>query len=163
MKFKSTIAVFLCVLSVTGCAAEKSIPDATQRINEESQRVKEITRGLPSAYALPGTSTAVVGIGIDKKGIPLETVKEIVLKPGQKVIFAGPDRFEIKFKKDRAPSQQLFFESRSGAITIAIPKDILDKPEFAREYREKKYVRFDYSIFVNGKELDPPLIIRRDD
>ena len=163
MKLKSALAIFLCTISVAGCATEKGSTETVQRVSDERQRIKEITRGLPSAYALPGTTTAVVGIGIDKKGVPLETVKEIVLKPGQKVIFAGPDRFEIKFKKDRAPSQQLFFESKSGAITVEVPRDILDRPEYAREYKENKYIRFDYSIFVNGKELDPPLIIRRDD
>ena len=152
---KKVIAVVILILSSAGCVSadikNSNIPSRTD------------TRSLPSSYALPGTSTAVVGIGVDKKGIPLETVKEIVLQPGQKVILAGPDKFQIKFKKEKSPSGQIFFESRDGVITIMIPKDIFENPEFAKEEREKKYLRFDYSIFVNGRELDPPLIVKRGD
>lgn len=117
---------------------------------------------LPISYALPGTSTAVVGIGVDKKGIPLETVKEVVLKPGQKVIFAGPDKFTIKFKNKKTPSRMLKYESKDGVITIEIPKNILKMPEYSEEFRKNNFLRFDYSIFVNGRELDPPMIVRRD-
>lgn len=156
MKCKSVFVVLLCVISVASCASNKDSAGERQVVSESSKR-------LPSSFALPGTSTAVVGIGVDSKGVPLETVKEVVLKPGQKVVFAGPDRFEIKFKRDRAPTKQVFFESKSGVIAIVVPKNILENPEYAKEFREKKYVRFDYSIFVNGKELDPPLIIRSDD
>lgn len=118
---------------------------------------------LPVSYALPGTSTAVVGIAIDRNGFPKETVKEIVLKPGQKVVFAGPDRFMIAFKNQKAPTDKLRYESGNGVVTVAIPKDILDKPPYAEEYRKNKYVRFDYAININGKELDPPIIIKRDE
>jgi hypothetical protein len=117
---------------------------------------------LPSAYALPGTSTAVVGIAVAKTGIPLETVKEVVLKPGQKVIFAGPDRFLISFKNQKFP-EKVRYESGNGVVTITIPKDILERPEYREEYAKNKFVRFDYAINVNGKELDPPMIIRRDE
>lgn len=121
------------------------------------------TTKLPVSYALPGTTTAVVGIAIDKKGLPMETVREIVLKPGEKVIFAGPDRFLIAFKNKKAPTEKLRYESGNGVITVVIPKDILDKPLYAEEYRKNKSVRFDYSIIINGKELDPPIIIKRDE
>ena len=155
MKLRNAVAIVLCLFSVGGCASTKNDP-------ERLDRTRPIIKELSSAYALPGTSTAVVGIGIDKKGIPLETVKEVVLLPGQKVIFAGPDRFQIKFKNEKSPAGVVKMESKDGVITVFVPKDVLDKPEFAREFKEKKYVRFDYSIYVNGKELDPPLIVRRD-
>lgn len=152
---KKVIAVVVLILCSTSCVSadvkNANVPSRTD------------TRSLPSSYALPGTSTAVVGIGVDKNGVPLETVKEIVLRPGQKVILAGPDKFQIKFKKEKSPSGQVYFESRDGVITITVPKDIFDNPEFAKEERENKYLRFDYSIFVNGRELDPPLIIKRGD
>lgn len=146
--------VFLaCFALVSGCTAQSRVDNGS------------ITRGdkLPTSYALPGTTTAVVGIGIDKKGIPLETVKEVVLKPGQKVIFAGPDRFLVSFKNKKSPSGKLRYESGNGIITVVIPRDILDKPEYREEFNKKKFVRFDYSIIVNGKELDPPMIIRDDE
>lgn len=117
---------------------------------------------LPSSYALPGTSTAVVGIALDKTGMPLETVKEVVLLPGQKVIFAGPDRFSIIFKNRKSPNKKVKYESGNGVVAVTIPKDILDNPEFVEEYRKNKFLRFDYAINVNGRELDPPMIIKRD-
>jgi hypothetical protein len=118
---------------------------------------------LPSSYALKGTNTALVGIALDDKGFPVETVKEVVLKPGQKVFFAGPDSFLISFKKQKAPNESIRYESEDGVIAIVIPEDILERPEFVEEYRKNKFLRFDYAINVNGKELDPPMIIRRDD
>lgn len=117
---------------------------------------------LPTSYALPGTTTAVVGIAIDKKGFPKETVKEIVLLPGQKVVFAGPDRFSIVFKDKKTFSGKIKYESSNGVISFAVPEKILDQPEYAEEFRKNKSITFNYSIFVNGKELDPPIIIKRD-
>ncbi|MEN0039276.1 MAG: hypothetical protein AAGC78_19515 [Cellvibrio sp.] len=142
------ICVFLSVFfSVSGCSAI-----------DLGGRSK-----LPVSYALEGTSTAVVGIAVDKKtGIPKETVREIVLIPGQKVIFAGPDQFLINFKNRKAPNNILRYKSENGVIKITIPRDILDDPKNAEEFKKNKYLRFDYSIIVNGKELDPPIIIKRD-
>ena len=120
---------------------------------------------LPTAYALEGTRTAVVGIAVDEKGFPKETVKQIVLYPGQKIIFAGPDKFTVVFKNNKTPDakRQVRYDSGGGVISVSIPKDILDKPEYAAELKKYKYVRFDYSIIVNGRELDPSIIIRRED
>ena len=154
MNVIKVLATISCVFFMAGCVSASA--------DRESERQSVISKKLPVSYALPGTTTAVVGIGIDKKGIPLETVREIVLLPGQKVVFAGPDRFQVSFKNKKAPTQQLRYESQNGTITVVVPKDILDQPAFAREFKEKEYVRFDYSIIVNGKELDPPLIVKRD-
>ncbi len=121
------------------------------------------TDRLPSSYALQGTSTAVVGIALDKTGFPLETVKEVILQPGQKVIFAGPDRFVIIFKDKKAPNRKIKYESVNGVVTVVIPKDIFEKPEFIAEYRKNKFLKFDYAINVNGRELDPPMIIKQND
>ena len=118
---------------------------------------------LPTVYSLPGTTTAVVGIAIDKRGYPKETVKEIVLHPGEKVVFAGPDNFLIAFKENKIPDKKVRYKSENGVIKIVIPEDILERPEFREEYAKYKYVKFNYAINVNGKELDPPIIIRRDE
>lgn len=117
---------------------------------------------LSSSFALQGTTTAVVGIALDKTGLPLETVKEVVLLPGQKVIFAGPDKFSIIFKDKKAPNRKLKYESENGVVTVFIPRDILEKPEFVEEFRKNKFLKFNYAINVNGIELDPPLIVRRE-
>lgn len=138
----------LCVLTVffSGCSIAQTKNDK-----------------LPSSYVLQGTNTALVGIALDRKKFPLETVKEVVLKPGQKVIFAGPDKFLIYFKNKKTPLKDLRFESKDGVISMVIPRDIFDRPEFAEEYKRNKFLRFDYAINVNGRELDPPMIIRRED
>jgi len=116
---------------------------------------------LVTSYALRGTNTAVVGIAIDQKGYPLETVKEIVLTPGQKVVFAGPDEFSVVFKDKKTPTRKIKYVASNGVIRIEVPKDILEKPEFSEELKRNNYLKFNYSIFVNGKELDPPLIVKK--
>lgn len=145
MKFFKFIVVCAMIVFINACSASQT---STSR--------------LPSAFALKGTSTAVVGIAIDKKGFPLETIKEVVLKPGQKVVFAGPDRFLISFKNKKSP-EKLRYESGNGVVVVVIPKDILQQSEYAEEYRKNGYLRFDYAISINGRELDPPMIIRNDD
>lgn len=146
MKTLKLITAIALVGIVNGCAVAQS-------------RIEK----LPTVYALPGTTTAVVGIAIDKKGYPKETVKEIVLRPGEKVVFAGPDNFLIAFKENKAPDKMMRYKSEGGVIKITIPRDILDRPEFRDEYAKYKYVKFNYAININGKELDPPIIIRRDE
>lgn len=146
MKYGKSIVILAFIGVVSGCSV-----------------AQERAKKLPSSYALPGTTTAVVGIGVDKKGIPLETVKEVVLKPGEKVVLAGPDRFFIYFKNKKSPNENLRYESKNGVVTVVIPKDILENPRFAEEYRKNKFIRFDYAINVNGRELDPPLIITNND
>lgn len=143
MKIVRILFVVIAFLSVTACAAVS---------NGEIK--------LPISSALSGTNTAVVGIALDKNGFPLETVKEISLQPGQRVVLAGPDKFEVYFKGKKTPARQRY-ESNNGVIFIDIPKDILRRKEFMDEYKKNGYLRFDYAIVVNGKELDPPMIIGR--
>ncbi len=116
---------------------------------------------LRTGYALPGTKTVVVGIGIDEKGIPKETFKDVVAYPGQKVLYAGPDEFSIIFKNRKTPNSKVENPSVNGVVIIEIPLDILERKEFVEEFRKNNQIIFDYGIKANGKELDPPLIIRR--
>jgi len=118
---------------------------------------------LETGYALPGTNTVVVGIGIDKNGIPKETIKDVVAYPGQKVLYAGPDEFSIIFKNRKTPNRKVENASVNGVVIIKIPEDILERKEFAEEFRKNRQLVFDYGIKANGKELDPPLIIKRRD
>lgn len=107
--------------------------------------------------ALPGTNTAVVGVFLDKNGVPKETVKEVVVYPGQNVLYAGPDEFKIVFKNRKTPNRLVTNPSKDGVVLIKIPKDIFEKKEFVEEFRKNKSLVFDYSIWVNGKEYDPPI------
>lgn len=109
--------------------------------------------------ALPGTDTAVVSISLDDKGVPVDGVEKLELHPGQRVIYAGPSEFVIFFKNKKSPVKDVERRSNDGVVIIEIPTDIFEKPEFVEEFRRNKFLRFDYGIRVNGKELDPPMVI----
>lgn len=138
------VSVFFMFLS--GCASNGCDPEK-----------------LRTGYALPGTNTVVVGIGIGKNGIPKETIKDVVAYPGQKVLYAGPDKFSIVFKDRKTPNRKVENASSNGVVIIEIPMDILERKEFVEEFRKNNQLVFNYGIKANGKELDPPLIIRRGD
>jgi hypothetical protein len=114
-----------------------------------------------AGYALPGTNTAVVGISLDQTGTPQVQVQKIVLYPGQKVLFAGPDRFSIFFKNRKTPNGKIENPSGDGVVVIAIPENILEQKEFVEEFRKNDSLTFNYGIRVNGKELDPEIIVKR--
>lgn len=121
--------------------------------------------------ALPGTDTAVVGVSLDTKGYPQHTVGRIDVKPGQKILFAGPEKFSIFFKNGISPyndadirslpgldrqslqKQRVEITSINGTVVVPIPRDIFDRPE----NRGKPYIDYDYGINVNGLEIDPPV------
>ena len=144
MKLHKFILCFLTVMCLSGCAVSECKP--------------EIGR------ALPGTGTAIVGVFLDKNRIPKETVKEVVVHPGQKVLYAGPDEFKIVFKNRKTPNGKVSNSSRDGVVLIKIPEDIFKKKEFIDEFRKNNSLVFDYSIWVNGKEYDPPIrVVPTDD
>jgi hypothetical protein len=143
MNYTKLVLVAAFVVMTSGCATIDCIPDK-----------------LRTGYALPGTNTVVVGISLNKDGVPQESYKDIILHPGQTVLFAGPDKFSIVFKNRKTPNGKIENQSVNGAVSIKIPEDILRKSEFVEEYRQNKEVVFDYAISVNGKELDPPMRIK---
>lgn len=145
VNFKLVVSCFFLMV-LSGCASTDLGPEK-----------------LRTGYALPGTNTVVVGISIDKNGLPKETFKDVVAYPGQKVLYAGPDEFSIVFKNRKTPNRKVENVSSNGVVVIEIPLDILERKEFAEEFRKTNQVVFDYGIRSNGKELDPPLIVRRGD
>ncbi len=116
-----------------------------------------------TGHALPGTNTVVIGVSVDKKGVPLESYKDIVLYPGQTALFAGPDEFSLVFKNRKTPNGKVENKSVDGALAIKIPERIFEQAEFLEEGRKNDKLIFDYTIIVNGKELDPPMTIKRPD
>lgn len=111
--------------------------------------------------ALPGTTTVVVNISLDSNGIPQQNFNEIELLPGQTALFAGPADFLIIFKNRKTPNHKIENKSENGTVVVKVPDDILKQTEFVEEYRKNGFLKFDYAINVNGKELDPPMIIGR--
>jgi len=144
MRYLKFIIIF-AVLSITGCAQlpckcdEKSI-----------------------GYALPGTNTVIVDVSLNADGVPQQNYEKIIVKPGQDVIFSGPDEFQIIFKNQKTPNTVIENKSSSGIVLIQVPVDVLEKKEFSEEFRRYNYLTFDYAIRVNGRELDPPMVVKRD-
>ena len=132
---KRYIGVFLIVFFV-GCSSE------------EGKKIGKV---------LPGTNTAVVGVSLGEDGVPQETVKEVVVSPGNKVIYAGPDEFSIIFKNRKTPNQIVENKSERGVVVIEIPADIFQQKEFAEEFKNNNSLVFNYGIKVGDKELDPPI------
>ncbi len=106
---------------------------------------------------LPGTKTAVVGIYLSADGVPQETVKEVVVNPGHKVLYAGPDEFSIIFKNRKTPNRKIDNVSKKGVVVIEIPQDIFQQPQFMEEFKRNNALVFDYGIKVGDKEIDPPI------
>lgn len=112
--------------------------------------------------ALQGTETAIVGLYIDKNGYPQALVDTVKVYPGQKIIFAGPDRFDILFKDQKSPIGKLEVQSSNGTITIEIPRDIFERDQRETKTTDtKKQLQYRYGIRANGKTTDPVIVIDR--
>lgn len=146
MKFIKLGLFILFLTVIVGCATKTCPPES-----------------LRTGFALQGTETVVVGISLGKNGIPQESYKDVVVYPGQKVLYAGPDEFAIIFKNKKTPNGRVENKSSRGVVVIQIPEDILDRPEFIEEFRKNQQLVFNYGIRANGKELDPPMIVKRRD
>lgn len=144
MHFFTRLIALAGILMVAGCSAVSS----------------EI-KNHHTVYPMPGTNTAVVGIGLDRHGVPFLAAKEIIVEPGQKVLFAGPDEFTVVFKNKKSPNRKIDNSSIGGVVRIDVPSEIFEQREFAEEFRKNGEVKFSYGVVVNGKELDPDLIVRR--
>jgi hypothetical protein len=110
--------------------------------------------------ALPGTNSALVGLYIDKDGYPQAAVDPIVVHPGQRIIFAGPNEFEILFKNKQSPIEKLEVRSVNGVVIIDIPKDIFEREKMnAAQFSTTctKRLTYSYAIGANGKITDPTI------
>ena len=118
-------------------------------------------RGAQEGKALAGTETALVGVYVDKEGYPHPTVEQVSVHPGQKIIFGGPEKFDIVFKDQRSPTGRLEIASVGGIVTIEIPKDILERENRAKiaDGKNTKDLVYRYGIRVNGKLTDPTIHI----
>lgn len=97
---------------------------------------------------LKNTKTAVVEISLDETGMPVVNYDEIELKTGDRIIFVGPEDFEINFPK-KSPFKVKKLMAQSGVINVKIKK----------RKNKKGKVNYKYDIIHNDKVLDPDLII----
>lgn len=108
--------------------------------------------------ALPGTQTAINGIYL-KNGKPAVQYETVVLRTGQRVVFAGPDEFRIVFKEgsifeDSNSNDSGDYPSRDGIVILQVSDE--------KTERLKDGTVFKYSVFVNGVELDPLIRWKQD-
>ncbi len=106
---------------------------------------------------LTGTDTAIIGVFIDKKGYPQVTVDTVTVHPTQKIVFAGPDKFEIFFKDPKSYIGKVEYRSENGIIIIDVPKDIFEqaRKEGNSTAGALKELLYRYGIRANGKVTDP--------
>ena len=109
--------------------------------------------------SLPGTETAIVGLYIDKDGYPQANVEKVKVFPGQKIIFAGPDNFEILFKDQKSPTGRFEALSENGIVVIEIPRDIFESEQRQTKTTDIKELVYNYGIRANGKVTDPQIIV----
>ncbi len=110
-----------------------------------------------------GTNTVVITISIDDEGNPLPSVTELLqLRPGQRIVFIGPEEFVIFFKDQKSPFKKSEFRSKDGVVSLKIPEQIFEDKRFFEEGYRESGIGFNYGVRVNGREFDPPIIIKRD-
>lgn len=119
------------------------------------------TKEINAAEVLPGTATAVVGLYLDKNGYPQPTVETVVVAPGQRIVFTGPDQFEILFKDSKSPVDSLVLSTTTGVLTLYIPIDVfMQEEKDDPSSRGKDEISYKYGIRVDGKVTDPEIKVR---
>ncbi len=111
-----------------------------------------------------GTNTVVITISLDDQGNPLPNVTELLeLRPGQRIVFTGPEEFVIFFKDQKSPFKKSEFKSKDGVVTLKIPEKIFEERRFFEEVYSGSGIGFNYGVRVNGREFDPPIIVKREE
>lgn len=142
MRYLKFIILSLVILISSGCAVRQDCKPQ-------------------SGVVLPGTETAIVGLYIDEKGFPQANYEKVIVKPGQKILFAGPEEFEIVFKEKRSPIGKLEIKSTNGIVVIEIPQNIFEREtRNANNAASIKELIYRYGIRVKGKETDPSIHVR---
>lgn len=147
MKIAKFFLVFF-VLGVVGC----------------SSFAANLTRDHKDAIrAIPGTETVIVGLPLNAERAPDKSLLKlkIVVYPGQKIVFAGPEKFDIFFKERKSLNKRINNLSSDGVVIIQVPRDLLDRPEYREELAKTESVKFNFGIRANGSEIDPQIIVIR--
>ncbi len=151
------ILILLIVILATVFLLLKKVVALSERSPNTSNEIGE----FPDK-PVKGTDTVFVGLYLDDKGEVKSTTKKEIVHPGQKVLFSSANAFDIKFRDHRSPNGKICNPAdKNGVLMIKIPKNIFELDEFAREYKDKDEIIFNYDIKMGDKTLDPPMIVRR--
>lgn len=121
-----------------------------------SMDCKRPTREVP-----PGSDKATVAIYLDKNGFPKADAEKVIVAPGQKIVFVGPDQFDIIFKDNRSPIDKPEVRTSNGILVLEISKNIFEKEDRKNpENKKNNEMIYRYGIRVNGKVTDPEIVVR---
>lgn len=115
-----------------------------------SMAAKETCDCIDEGMVLPGTNTAVVRILLDSNGVPKVSAEKVVIEVGQRIVWVGPGKMEIKFPEG-SPFKERVLKTDNGVINRVAPTQRFKGSEKS----------FKYDVVVNGKVLDPFIIIRK--
>lgn len=135
MKMLKILSV-ISMIFVGGCATS---PEAKDDVVDAVQVIR-------------GTSTAVVEVSVDKDGMPSVKNQYVEVEESQRVVWVGPDSMEIRFVKN-SPFKDKKLDTKNSVVNAVIPRQKWGKSE--------KKATFKYDIIVDGKVLDPFLIVKR--
>ena len=99
---------------------------------------------------IQGTDTAVIAIGVREDGMPEVLVDPIIVKEGQRVVWAGPESMTIRFP-EKTPFDKNSISTQDAVVNAVVP----------RLQSDEKQEEFKYDIIVNGVVLDPVMIVRK--
>ncbi len=115
----------------------------------------------PPAEVPSGSDKATVAIYLDKNGYPKASAEKVIVAPGQKIVFVGPDQFDIIFKDKKSPIEKPEIRTSNGVLVLEISKNIFDIEDRKNpENKKNNEMVYRYGIRVNGKVTDPEIIIR---
>ncbi len=145
-----SITLFLFVVMLTGCGTTNvCLPG----------------EGRP---LVAGTQAQVVKVSLDAAGKPAVDVEPVIALPGERVIFAGPPVFTLRFVND-SPLSPREFLTEFGALSLALPKRDFSQRDFLNSIENVELsvllnnhqgIRvYPYEILVNGKSLTSHLIM----
>ena len=102
---------------------------------------------------LKGTDTAPIRISLGRDGTPRVDIATVVVKVGQRVVFVGPEEFTIDFPQD-TPFNSKRIDAENAVINLVVPEQVRGKAQSGA-----KTIKFKYDVIVNGKRLDPHMIV----
>lgn len=121
--------------------------------------------GGVKTFPLKRTDTAVVRIFLDEQNMPRVIEETVVVEPGQRVVWVGPKDFTIRFpngspfkidSNNALLKEPVTFSTTNSVFVAQVPKP-KPKQQFLKD--GEKSTSFKYDVIVNGRVLDPEVIV----
>ena len=129
----SVLLFSVCALFLSACSHNK------EKANEDVVSVVQ------------GTQTAVVVVAVGSDGMPVVKSTTVEVEEGQRVVWVGPKNMEIRFGNG-TPFKASKLVTDNAVVNVEVPRLKWEKGEKVKKYK--------YDVVVDGKVLDPFLIVR---